>query len=85
MTVREEKSPHLNWPATKLIPEVLQQDKLDSVTVLRMPQIYNHFDLIFRKPKVKPRALLSHLVQQRVEHADTEHPAGSERQPEHEG
>lgn len=32
-----------------------------------------------------PWGLFSHLVKQRVEHADAEHPACSKRQPEHEG
>lgn len=35
--------------------------------------------------KPESQSLLSHLVKQRIQHADTEHPACSKRQPEHEG
>lgn len=33
----------------------------------------------------KSQSLLSHLVKQCIQHADTEHSACSKRQPEHEG
>lgn len=36
-------------------------------------------------PRVHARAPLSHLVKQRVQHADAEHSAGGEREAEHEG
>lgn len=63
-------------------------NQLKHSTSLRTPSLTRIISLTFyftNEPEFNPWGLFSHLVKQRVEHADAEHPAGSERQPEHEG